>query len=113
MVADLEHREVCRARHAIAEEAAVHELALLVEAEEARAVLRDRWSGTESDAERLRIVEEAAVHVRRQLDLVESRRARLDEFATELETKLEAAQGAEKKTLRDQIATKSVAARVV
>ena len=29
---------------------------------EARAALRDRWEGTESDAERLRIVEEALVH---------------------------------------------------
>ena len=39
------------------------ELAPLVEAAEARAALRDRWEGTESDTERLRIVEEALVHV--------------------------------------------------
>jgi DNA-binding transcriptional MerR regulator len=65
------------------------ELAVLAEAEEARAALRDRWSGTESDAERLRIVEEAFVHVRRQLELVRARQVRLAEFAGELEAKLE------------------------
>ena len=65
------------------------ELAVLAEAEEERAALRDRWSGTENDAERLRIVEEALVHVRRQFDLVRARQERLAEFASELETKLE------------------------
>jgi MerR family transcriptional regulator, repressor of the yfmOP operon len=67
----------------------LEELAVLAEAEEARAALRDRWDGTESDAERLRIVEEADVHVRRQLDLVRARAERLAEFAAELEAKLE------------------------
>ena len=65
------------------------ELAPLVEAAEARAALRDRWEGTESDTERLRIVEEALVHVTRQLELVQARRERLGEFAAELEGKLE------------------------
>ena len=65
------------------------ELAPLVEAAEARAALRDRWEGSESDTERLRIVEEALVHVTRQLELVQARRARLGEFAAELEGKLE------------------------
>ena len=51
--------------------------------------MRDRWEGTESDTERLRIVEEALVHVTRQLELVQARRERLGEFAAELEGKLE------------------------
>ncbi len=64
------------------------ELAVLAEAEEARAALRDRWSGTESDAERLRIVEEASAHIRRQLVLVRARQERLADFADELKSKL-------------------------
>jgi len=67
----------------------LEELALLAEAEGARAALRDRWSGTESDAERIRIVEEAMTHVRRQLDLVRARQQRLDEFAGQLTEKLD------------------------
>ncbi len=67
----------------------LEELAVLVEAEEARAALRDRWSGTASDPERLRIVQEALVHVEKQLDLVRARGERLAEFAAELEAKRE------------------------
>ncbi|MGH3050723.1 MAG: MerR family transcriptional regulator [Gaiellaceae bacterium] len=64
------------------------ELVELAEAEDARAALRDRWHGDPSDAERLRIVEEATAHVERQLELVRSRRQTLDAFAEELEDKL-------------------------
>jgi len=67
----------------------LEELTELAEAEEARATLRDRWSGTESDAERLRIVEAAIPHVERQLELVRTRQQTLDEFADELSARLE------------------------
>ena len=66
----------------------LEELVELAEAEEARAALRGRWEEDPSEEERLRIVEEAVRLVERQLALVRSRQATLDEFARELETKL-------------------------
>ena len=66
----------------------LEELVELAEAEEARAALRGRWEKDPSDEERFRIVEEAIPHVERQLALVRGRQATLEEFATELETKL-------------------------
>jgi MerR family transcriptional regulator, repressor of the yfmOP operon len=66
----------------------LEELVELAEAEEARAALRGRWEEDPSDEERLRIVEEAIPHVQRQLALVRSRQATLDQFAGELESKL-------------------------
>ena len=73
-------RELIRLRDLLG--LSLEELSMLAEAEEARAALRDRWSGTDSDAERLRIVEEATIRmVQRQLDLLRSRRATLDELA--------------------------------
>jgi DNA-binding transcriptional MerR regulator len=60
----------------------------LAEAEEARAALRDRWAEDPSDAERLRIVEEAFPLVQRQLELVRQRQETLAAFAAELEAKL-------------------------
>jgi MerR family transcriptional regulator, repressor of the yfmOP operon len=66
----------------------LEELVQLAEAEEARAALRGRWHEDPSDEERLRIVEEAAVLVERQLELVRGRQATLAEFAAELEEKL-------------------------
>ena len=80
-------RELIRLRDLLG--LSLEELSLLAEAEEARAELRDRWSGTDSDAERLRIVDEATTHVRRQLDLLRARRKTLDELADELVAKLE------------------------
>ncbi|HEY4346827.1 MAG TPA: MerR family transcriptional regulator [Gaiellaceae bacterium] len=80
-------RELVRLRDLLG--LSLDEVAALAEAEEARSVLRDRWSGTESDAERLRIVDEATVLVRRQLALVEARRQTLDEFASELAARLD------------------------
>jgi MerR family transcriptional regulator, repressor of the yfmOP operon len=67
----------------------LEELTVLAEAEEARAELRDRYAGSESDEERLRIVEDAIPHVERQLGLLRSRRDRLAEFERELADKLE------------------------
>jgi len=64
------------------------ELIELAEHEEARAVLRDRWEESTTDAERLRIVEAARPLVERQLELVRARRAKLAEFADELGSKL-------------------------
>jgi len=66
----------------------LEELVELAEAEEARASLRGRWEEDPSDEERLRIVEEAIPYVERQLALLRSRQATLDEFAAELEDKL-------------------------
>jgi DNA-binding transcriptional MerR regulator len=67
----------------------LEELIELAEAEEARAALRDRWESDPSDEERRSIVETAIPLVERQLELVDHRRATLDEFAAELRDKLE------------------------
>jgi DNA-binding transcriptional MerR regulator len=60
----------------------------LAEAEEARAALRDQWHGDPTPEERLAILDRVQELVRRQLELVDARRARLDEFAAELQDKL-------------------------
>jgi MerR family transcriptional regulator, repressor of the yfmOP operon len=64
------------------------ELVELAEAEEARAVLRDRWEKDPDDTERLRIIEVAIPLVARQLRLVRSRLGTLAQFADELDDKL-------------------------
>ena len=64
------------------------ELVGIVEAEEARAALRDRWADSTTDAERLRIVDAAIPLVEQQLTLLRSRQQKLDEFAAELGAKL-------------------------
>jgi DNA-binding transcriptional MerR regulator len=66
----------------------LEELVGLAEASEARAVLRDQWAESASDAERAGIVRAAIPLVERQLELVRGRRRRLDEFAGELSEKL-------------------------
>jgi len=60
------------------------ELKQLVEAEEARAILRRRFHETDSDVERLRIVEEALPHVETQLQLVRRRGQELARLEDEL-----------------------------
>jgi DNA-binding transcriptional MerR regulator len=67
----------------------LEELKSLVEAEEARAVLRERWQRTDGDADRLAILRQTHVHVTAQLALVRSRREALDRLETELAAKLE------------------------
>jgi MerR family transcriptional regulator, repressor of the yfmOP operon len=62
----------------------LEELKQLVEAEEARAALRRRFHETESDGERLRIVEAALPYVDTQLELVRRRRAELGRLEDEL-----------------------------
>ena len=66
----------------------LEELVELAEAEEARAALRNQWHEDPSPAERRRILEEAIVHVERQLALVRSRQETLSEFADGLQGKL-------------------------
>jgi DNA-binding transcriptional MerR regulator len=65
------------------------ELKSLVEAEEARAVLRERWQHTDSGADRRAILEQARRHVTAQLALVRSRREALDRLESELAAKLD------------------------
>ena len=60
------------------------ELKELVEAEEARAVLRRRFQATESASERLRIVEAALPLVDTQLELVRRRKVELEKLEDEL-----------------------------
>ena len=67
----------------------LEELTEIAEAEAARAELRDQWEGSDTDTERLRIVEAAIPLVERQLDLVRARQESLSAFAGELEAKLE------------------------
>jgi MerR family transcriptional regulator, repressor of the yfmOP operon len=68
----------------------LEELKRLVEAEEARAVLREQWRQTaEGDTGRRAILEQALGHVTAQLGLVRSRRAALAGLEAELAAKLE------------------------
>jgi DNA-binding transcriptional MerR regulator len=67
----------------------LEELKSLVEAEEARAVLRERWQHTAGDADRLAILRQSHGHVTAQLALVRSRREALDRLESELDAKLE------------------------
>lgn len=87
--ADVERlRELARFRDLLG--LSLEELVALVEAEQARAALRDEWTDTATDAERARIVDSAVELVQRQLELVEVRMSTLAEFAGELREKLDA-----------------------
>jgi len=63
------------------------ELKQLVEAEEARAAIRRRLRATDSDAERLKLLDEALPHVETQLELVRRRLGELQNLETELMAK--------------------------
>jgi DNA-binding transcriptional MerR regulator len=67
----------------------LEELKQLVEAEEARALLRERWHATDSSEERRLIAEEGLVHIGAQLTLVRKRQQALDQLAQELVDKQE------------------------
>ena len=67
----------------------LEELKTLVEAEEARAVLRERWQHTAGTEDRRAILEQALGHVTAQLALVRSRRSALAGLESELAAKLE------------------------
>jgi len=60
------------------------ELKQLVEAEEARSAIRRRFEATESDAERLRLLDAALPHVETQLELVRRRKRELETLEGEL-----------------------------
>ncbi len=60
------------------------ELKQLLEAEEARASLRRRFHETESNSERLRILQAALPHVDTQLELVRRRKRELEGLEAEL-----------------------------
>jgi DNA-binding transcriptional MerR regulator len=63
------------------------ELKQLVEAEEARAAIRRRLQATDSDVERLKLLDEALPHVETQLELVRRRLGELQNLETELVAK--------------------------
>jgi MerR family transcriptional regulator, repressor of the yfmOP operon len=63
------------------------ELKQVVEAEDARAAIRARLKETDSDAERLRLLDEALPHVETQLELVRRRRTELEGLERELVAK--------------------------
>lgn len=63
------------------------ELKALLEAEDARAAIRERFRATESPEERRRLLEQAKGHVADQLELVAGRRRELDALQRELEEK--------------------------
>jgi DNA-binding transcriptional MerR regulator len=64
------------------------ELSALVEAEEARAALRDEWqTGNPGVSRRREILDEALGHIDRQLTLVRRRRQEIDALEHELDTK--------------------------
>ncbi len=84
--ADIERlRELTRLRDLLG--LTLDELKALVEAEEARAAIRRRFRETTSDAERLRLLDEALPHVERQLELVRRRRDELVRLERELTAK--------------------------
>jgi hypothetical protein len=60
------------------------ELGDWMDAEAARAVLRERWHGQPPADDRARILAEAMTHVDRQVALVRSRRAALEQLEDEL-----------------------------
>ncbi len=60
------------------------ELKQLVEAEEARAAIRERFHATDSDAERLRLLDAALPHVDTQIGLVRHRLEELKHLEAEL-----------------------------
>jgi DNA-binding transcriptional MerR regulator len=62
----------------------LEELKQLVEAEEARAAIRRRFAATDSDAERLRLLDAALPHVDTQLELVRRRKRELEGLEGEL-----------------------------
>ena len=62
----------------------LEELKQLLEAEEARAAIRKRFAASQSDAERLALVEAALPHIETQLELVRGRKAELEKLEAEL-----------------------------
>jgi DNA-binding transcriptional MerR regulator len=63
------------------------ELKQLVEAEEARAAIRERFQATDSDTERVRLLDAALPHVETQIELVRHRMDELQRLESELVAK--------------------------
>jgi DNA-binding transcriptional MerR regulator len=63
------------------------ELKQLIEAEEARAAIRERFHASDSDKERVRLLEAALPHVETQLELVRHRIDELNKLEQELVAK--------------------------
>jgi DNA-binding transcriptional MerR regulator len=84
--ADVERlREILRLRDLLG--LSLEELKALVEAEEARSAIRREYQDTEDPAQRHTLLEQAAVHLDRQLALVRRRAAELARLEEELATK--------------------------
>jgi MerR family transcriptional regulator, repressor of the yfmOP operon len=84
--ADVERvREIIRLRDLLG--LSLDQLSQLLEAESARAHLRDELQQTEDPAERKRILEQLLEHISNQLGLVRGRLADLNDLAAELEDK--------------------------
>ena len=75
-------RELIRLRDLLG--LSLDDLKRLVEAETARAGLRERWEHTEDPAEQRQILEQSLVHLADQLKLVRARRAELERLEDEL-----------------------------
>ena len=78
-------REIIRLRDLLG--LSLEQLSQLLEAESARAHLRDELKQTEDPAERKRILEQLLGHISSQLELVRGRLGELNELAAELEDK--------------------------
>jgi DNA-binding transcriptional MerR regulator len=85
-LADVERvREILRLRNLLG--LSLEQLSTLLEAEAARAELRQEFRQTEDVDARRRILEEALGHIRTQLELVSTRRRELEQLERELEDK--------------------------
>lgn len=78
-------REIIRLRDLLG--LSLDQLSQLLEAESARASLRDELKQTEDPAERRRILEELLGHISSQLEMVRGRLSELNELAAELVSK--------------------------
>jgi DNA-binding transcriptional MerR regulator len=81
--ADVERlREVLHLRSLLG--VSLEELKELVEAEDARALIRREYQASDDPARRRELLDEALGHIQRQLDLVRRRRIELDKLESEL-----------------------------
>jgi MerR family transcriptional regulator, repressor of the yfmOP operon len=78
-------REIIRLRDLLG--LSLEQLSQLLEAESARAHLRDELQQTEDPGERKRILEELLTHISNQLELVQGRLSELTDLAAELSEK--------------------------
>jgi DNA-binding transcriptional MerR regulator len=84
--ADVERlREVLHLRSLLG--VSLEELKELVEAEDARALIRREYQESDDPARRRELLDEALGHIERQLDLVRRRRGELDKLESELANK--------------------------